>query len=78
MAKGSVTEKSLRVGQTVYVVVDGCLGDCEIFEVIERYIRNKDHIGTLKEVLNFGYLFYSKPKAKTKMNKLNEGRKGVL
>lgn len=70
MAKGKVTDKSLRVGQTVWIVdhYRGCR------KTMIRNNLDKFCLILSIEYLGSSRLFYSKKKAKTKMKKLNEGR----
>lgn len=72
MAKGRVTEKSLRVGQTIAIVYKGMRDD--IFKMDWDYLKNQNDVNCAKSTFRHDddfYLFYSKKKAKTKMNKLN-------
>jgi hypothetical protein len=72
MAKKKVTEESLRIGQTVYSIWKFLpIGD---FEVREYALRDNSDREFIINVLNDNhfFLFYSKSKARTKMNKLNE------
>ena len=83
MAKGRVTERSLRHGQTIYFVDIG--GDEKAFIKVLKFPRKRvfeqvNYLSILKQSLRsferrrleIPY-FYSKKKAKTKMKKLNEG-----
>ena len=78
MAKGRVTERSLRVGQTIWCIYLESL----VFKVGSVFVEKRSDWGIInfhnklhKRKPKTDFLSYSKKKAKTKMKKLNKDLK---
>ncbi|MCP4991539.1 MAG: hypothetical protein GY928_37425 [Colwellia sp.] len=69
--KKRVTKHSLRVGQTVYELAKMPFGEWKMYNTP---IVCNDTKGWMIYTLQTSNYFYSKKKAKTKMNKLNKER----